>query len=65
MAALSDEVAVGDWGLVHVGFALGRIDEEEAEQTLAWREGMGQAYADELQSLGASRIRAEYHRTAP
>ncbi|MDJ0745040.1 MAG: HypC/HybG/HupF family hydrogenase formation chaperone [Xenococcaceae cyanobacterium MO_167.B27] len=25
---------VGDWVLVHVGFALNRIDEEEADETL-------------------------------
>ena len=29
------EVQVGDYVLVHVGFALGKIDEEEAEKTLA------------------------------
>jgi hydrogenase expression/formation protein HypC len=43
------EAAVGDWVLVHVGFALARIDEEEAQRTLAWLEEMGQAYATELQ----------------
>lgn len=29
------EVQVGDYVLVHVGFALGKVDEEEAEKTLA------------------------------
>ena len=37
--ALVDEpgapVEAGDWVLVHVGFALARIDEEEAQETLA------------------------------
>ena len=28
------ESCVGDWVLVHVGFALNRIDEEEAAETL-------------------------------
>ena len=28
------EVQVGDYVLVHVGFALGKVDEEEAEKTL-------------------------------
>jgi len=28
------EACVGDWVLVHVGFAMSRIDEDEAEQTL-------------------------------
>jgi len=33
--ALLDGVAVGDWVIVHVGYALERLDPEEAERTLA------------------------------
>ncbi|MBG0802928.1 HypC/HybG/HupF family hydrogenase formation chaperone [Methylocystis sp. H4A] len=33
--ALVDDVAVGDFVVVHVGYALSRIDAEEAELTLA------------------------------
>ncbi|WP_420131811.1 HypC/HybG/HupF family hydrogenase formation chaperone [Rhodopseudomonas sp.] len=33
--ALVEGVAVGDYVVVHVGFALTRIDPEEAKQTLA------------------------------
>lgn len=33
--ALVEEVAVGDYVLVHVGYALNRLSEEEAERTLA------------------------------
>ncbi len=29
------EACIGDWVLVHVGFAMSRIDEAEAAQTLA------------------------------
>jgi hydrogenase expression/formation protein HypC len=32
---LLDDVAVGDYVVVHVGYALGRLDPEEAERTLA------------------------------
>ena len=64
LALVWDEIAVGDWVLVHVGFALARIDDEDAERTLAWLEGTGQAYADELQSFEASRIHAADHRIA-
>lgn len=32
---LVDEVAVGDYVIVHVGYALAKLDAEEAEQTLA------------------------------
>lgn len=31
---LGADAAVGDWVLIHVGFALSRIDEEEAHATL-------------------------------
>lgn len=33
--ALVDEVQVGDYVLVHVGYALNKIDEDEAIKTLA------------------------------
>ena len=33
--ALVDDVAVGDYVIVHVGYALNRLDPVEAEQTLA------------------------------
>jgi hydrogenase expression/formation protein HypC len=33
--ALIDEVAVGDYVIVHAGFAITRLDVEEAEKTLA------------------------------
>lgn len=35
------EVVVGDYTIVHVGFALSRIDEETAEKTLAEFRAMG------------------------
>ena len=54
---LSDEPLVpGDWVLIHVGFALSKIDEEEAASALAFLEGVGQAYEDELTALAESRI---------
>ena len=44
----------GDWVLIHVGFALQAIDEDEARETLALLEKMGQAYEDELREIEAS-----------
>lgn len=41
-------LAPGDWVLVHVGFALATIDEEEAEATLAQLRRMGREYDNEL-----------------
>jgi len=32
---LIDDVSAGDWVIVHAGFAIGKLSEEEAEQTLA------------------------------
>lgn len=50
------ELNVGDWVLVHVGFAMSKIDEEEAAATLNMLSGLGQAYADELTALAGSDI---------
>ncbi|HLP97106.1 MAG TPA: HypC/HybG/HupF family hydrogenase formation chaperone [Sideroxyarcus sp.] len=33
--ALVDDAAVGDYVIVHVGYALQKLDQEEAERTLA------------------------------
>jgi len=51
-----DGVLPGDWVLIHVGFALAKIDEEEARLTLSHLEEMGQAYRDELHALSESRV---------
>jgi hydrogenase expression/formation protein HypC len=51
-----DDVGTGDWVLIHVGFALSKIDEGEAEQTLVMLKGMGQAYQDEMDALRDSVI---------
>jgi hydrogenase expression/formation protein HypC len=54
---LEDEtVEPGDWVLIHVGFALSKIDEAEAAAALQFLESIGQAYADELAALAESRI---------
>ena len=46
----------GDWILIHVGFALSKIDEAEAKASLEWLTGVGDAYTDELDALRASDI---------
>jgi hydrogenase expression/formation protein HypC len=48
VALLDGEPAPGEWVLVHVGFALQRIDEEEAYQTLALLAEMNERYESEL-----------------
>jgi hydrogenase expression/formation protein HypC len=39
--SLVEDVAVGDYVLIHVGYALNKISEEEAERTLALMAEMG------------------------
>ena len=53
---LLDGVRDGDWVLIHVGFALSKVDEEEAHATLALLQQMGEAYEQELEDLKASVI---------
>ncbi len=43
-------IAPGDWVLIHVGFAMSRIDEEEAQRALEALQSIGEAYADEAET---------------
>ena len=57
LGLLADDPPVtGDWVLIHVGFALSKIDEAEAAAALEFLEGIGQAYEEELAALAESRI---------
>lgn len=53
---LPDGLKKGDWVLVHVGFALSIIDEQEAAGTLKFLQGLGEAYEDEMEMLASSQI---------
>ena len=53
---LLDDVRADDWVLIHVGFALSKVDEEEAHATLALLQEMGDAYEQELAELKASTL---------
>ena len=46
----------GDWVLIHVGFAISKVDEEEARATRELLERMGAEYEQELEELKASVI---------
>lgn len=49
---LEDEtLEPGDWVLIHVGFAMSKIDEAEAEQALASLMLMGSGLDDEMAML--------------
>jgi hydrogenase expression/formation protein HypC len=49
-------VCPGDWVLIHVGFAISRVDEHEALATRRLLEQMGAEYETELEELKASSI---------
>ncbi|MBK1716245.1 HypC/HybG/HupF family hydrogenase formation chaperone [Thiocystis violacea] len=52
--ALIVDAAVGDYVLVHVGYALNKLSEEEAEQTLRLIEEMGRLMDEETESRADS-----------
>lgn len=48
-----DEARIGDYVLIHVGFAMSRIDEAEAQETLRVLNEIGQ-YKEELEQFESS-----------
>ena len=51
-----DGAEVGDWVLIHVGFAISQVDEQEALATRRLLEQLGQEYEQELEELSTSTI---------
>jgi hydrogenase expression/formation protein HypC len=51
-----DNLRVGDWVLVHVGFAMAKIDEREAAMTLNQVQKMGENYRQEIEAFNESEI---------
>jgi hydrogenase expression/formation protein HypC len=51
-----DELAVGDWILIHVGFALAKIDETEAQAALQMLHDMGPAFDQEIADFAQSDV---------
>lgn len=51
-----DGLEPGDWVLIHVGFAISRIDEAEARRTTEFLRQLGDPYERELDDLARSRI---------
>ena len=44
-------IAPGDWVLIHVGFALSKVDEQEARTSLEFLQSMGRAFTDEIAAI--------------
>lgn len=54
---LSDEVlAPGDWVLIHVGFAMAKMNEGEARSALDFLQELGNAYDEEIAAFERSEI---------
>jgi hydrogenase expression/formation protein HypC len=51
-----DPAVIGDWVLIHVGFAMSKIEEDEAKRAMNGLIMMGQGYDDELVELLESQI---------
>ncbi|MGA2255951.1 MAG: HypC/HybG/HupF family hydrogenase formation chaperone [Thermoguttaceae bacterium] len=45
------EAVVGDYVIVHVGFALSLVDEKEAEEIFGYLKQIGEAENEEIQNL--------------
>ena len=46
-------IKVGDWVLIHVGFAMTKLDEEEAASTMEFIKQLGSVYDDEIEQFKA------------
>ena len=51
-----EALEAGDWVLIHVGFAMSKIDEAEAARALEGLQLMGRAYDDEVGALRDSAV---------
>lgn len=51
---LPDGLKIGDWVLVHVGFAMAILDEDEAHKTLDFIKLLGSVYDDEMEQFGST-----------
>jgi hydrogenase expression/formation protein HypC len=51
-----DGIIPGDWVLVHVGFAMSKIDEVEAHETLKALKQLGDPFSDEMEMFQTTQI---------
>ena len=51
-----DGLKLGDWVLIHVGFAMSIIDEDEAKQAMDGLRLLGEQFDTEVEEIATSRI---------
>ena len=51
-----DGLELGDWVLIHVGFAMSIIDEEEAARAMEGLKLLGEQFDTEVEEIAGSRI---------
>jgi hydrogenase expression/formation protein HypC len=51
-----EQLETGDWVLIHVGFAMSKIDEAEAALALASLQLLGQSYDEEFEAFWSSQL---------
>lgn len=62
---VADEgVSIGDWVLLHVGFAMSIIDEEEANAQLEFMRMLGSVYEEEVEAF-SSEIPTQHEQSEP
>ncbi len=52
----SEGIAPGDWVLVHVGFAMSKINEQEAQETLKALKLLGTPFQDEMEMFQTTQL---------
>lgn len=53
---LPEGLETGDWVLIHVGFAISKIDADEARKTIVFLQSLGDEFEQEMDQLSASKI---------
>jgi len=52
----ADGIEKGDWVLVHVGFAMSKINEQEAQETLKALKLLGDPFKDEMEMFQTTQL---------
>lgn len=65
VVVLDQGLSVGDWVLLHVGFAMSIIDEEEANKQLEFMRLLGSVYDEEVEAFSIEIPTAQPEQSEP